>query len=42
MSGMRKRAVVSVTSLRVPMIGGRKVQIRRSVPPARPGMAMSQ
>ena len=41
-AGRTSSAEVIVTSLRVPMIGGRKVQIRRSVPPARPGMATSQ
>ena len=41
-TGRMNSAVVSVTSLRVPMIGGRNVQTRRSVPPASPGIAMSQ
>ena len=42
MAGRTNSAEVIVTSLRVPMIGGRNVQIRRNVPPARPGMATSQ
>ena len=41
-SGISSRAVVSVTSLRVPMTGGSHIQTRRSEPPARPGMAVSQ
>lgn len=39
---MRRSRVEKVTSRRVPRMGGRKVQTMRKVPPARPGMAVSQ
>jgi hypothetical protein len=41
-TGISSRAVVSVTSLRVPMIGGSTIQPMRISPPERPGMAVSQ
>jgi hypothetical protein len=40
--GMRRRRVEKVTRCLVPRMGGRKVQTMRKVPPARPGMAVSQ
>ena len=41
-SGKRKRNVLIQTSLRVPMTGGRNIQTSRRLPPARPGIAVSQ
>ncbi len=42
MSGRTRSRVVIVTSLRVPMRGGSTIHTSRRVPPASPGMAVSQ
>ena len=41
-TGRISSSVVSVTSLRVPILGGSTIHTRRRMPPERPGMAASQ
>lgn len=39
---MMNKSEEKKTSLRVPIIGGRNMKMRRKIPQARPGIAVSQ